>query len=437
MNNIIVSTFQKFDRAQSLGGILLFGATIIALVFANTGLSDFYNSLRETKVGLDAGSFSLQKPLLLWVNDGLMAVFFFMIGLEIKRELMIGELNSASKAALPLIAALGGMLVPIVFYLILNNNPVASHGWGIPMATDIAFSLAILKLLGNRVPVGLKVFLTAIAIIGDIGAVFVIALFYSSSVDWIMLLWASIPLSILVALNLMNLFPKYFHLLCGIVIWYLFLKSGFHPTIAGILLAFTVPLRQRTDIHRFTDKLSDIADELKETDSVNSPLLTSDQMERIDDIEEWVEKVHSPLQHTEHVIQNWVAFLIMPIFAFFNAGVVFSAGIQLDIALISSLALSLFLGKTIGVTLFSYAGIRLKVASLPVGVSFGQIFGVALLAGVGFTMAVFISNLAFTDAEILIDSSKIGIMTGSLVSGVSGYLMLRFCRRGNGQIMTE
>jgi NhaA family Na+:H+ antiporter len=337
--------------------------------------------------------------------------------------------------ALPLIAAVGGMAVPIILYLILNNNPLASHGWGIPMATDIAFSLAILKLLGNRVPVGLRVFLTAIAIIGDIGAVIVITLFYSSSVDWMMIIWAFIPMSILVALNLLNLFPKYFHLLCGIVIWYLFLKSGFHPTVAGILLAFTVPLRQKTDVRTFTRKLFEIADEMRETDSEETPLLTTEQIEQIDDIEEWVGKVQSPLQHTEHVIQNWVAFIIMPIFAFFNAGVVLSAGIQLDITLISSLALSLFLGKTIGVSLFSYAAVRMKVASLPAGVSFGQIFGVALLAGVGFTMAVFIANLAFTDAAMLMDSAKAGILAGSAVSGISGYLMLRYCRQGNSQMI--
>lgn len=435
MKNIILSTFQKFDRAQSLGGMLLFGATIIALLFANTPLRDFYDSLRETRVGFEAGNFGLTKPLLLWVNDGLMAIFFFMIGLEIKRELMIGELNSPSKAALPLIAALGGMVVPVVFYLIFNQNPQASQGWGIPMATDIAFSLAILKLLGNRVPVGLKVFLAAFAIIDDIGAVLVIALFYSASIDWMMLLWAAIPMTLLVFLNIKNLFPKYLHLACGIIIWYLFLKSGIHPTIAGVLLAFTVPLRQKTDVHTFTKKMCEIADEIRENDSAHTPLLSSEQMEQIDDIDEWTGKVRSPLQHIEHLLQGWVAYLIMPAFAFFNAGVAFSSGLQIDFQLITSLAMSLFLGKTIGVTLFSYAGLKLRFASLPEGVSLIQIFGTAMLAGVGFTMSMFIASLAFSDVPLLMDSSKIGIMTGSLVSGISGYLILRFFRRGNGQSM--
>lgn len=437
MKRIIVTTFQKFFRTQSLGGILLFGATIVALIFANSQLSDLYETMKTTVVGIDAGNFSLNKPLILWVNDGLMAIFFFMIGLEIKRELMIGELNTRSKASLPLIAALGGIVIPIVFYLVLNNNPLASHGWGIPMATDIAFSLAILKLLGNRVPLGLKVFLAAFAIIDDIGAVMVIALFYSSSIDWLMLAWAAIPMAILVVLNLMNIFPKFIHLFCGIAVWYFFLKSGIHPTIAGVLLAFTVPLRQKTDVKTFTLKLCEIADEFKQTATVHAPLLTSDQIEQIDEIEEWVEKVQSPLQHIEHALQSWVAYLIMPLFAFFNAGVTFTAGMQPDVPLITSLAISLFLGKTVGITLFSYIGIRLKFAGLPYSVSFGQIIGIAMLAGVGFTMSMFIANLAFADAYILMDSARIGILAGSLVSGAAGYLMLRFIRQENSQMITR
>ena len=437
MKGIILTAFQKFDRSQSLGGILLFGATVVALIFANTQLGGFYESLRETSFGIEAGSFTLKKPLLLWVNDGLMAIFFFMIGLEIKRELMIGELNSPSKAALPLVAALGGMLVPVIFYLVLNRNPAASQGWGIPMATDIAFSLAILKLLGKRVPIGLKVFLAAFAIIDDIGAVLVIALFYSSSIDWIMLAWAAIPFALLVALNLQNLFPKYLHLACALIIWYLFLKSGIHPTIAGVLLAFTVPLRQKTDAHTFTEEMCRIADEFREHDSDRTPLLTPEQIERIDDIEQWTERVQSPLQHLEHVLHGWVAYFIMPVFAFFNAGVAFSAGMNPDIQLITSLALSLFLGKTLGVALFSLAGLKLRIATLPLGVTFAQITGTAMLAGVGFTMSMFIASLAFANTAVLMDSAKIGIMAGSLVSGVAGYLMLRWCRRDNGEGITS
>lgn len=427
----LVSPFLKFDRAQSLGGILLFGSTIIALILANSQLRGFYENLREIPLGIDFNRFSLTKPLILWINDGLMAIFFFMIGLEIKRELMAGELNSPSRAALPLIAAVGGMIFPIIIYLLLNRNPEASRGWGIPMATDIAFSLAILKLLGNRVPVGLKVFLAAFAIIDDLGAVIVIALFYGSSIDWTMLAWAAIPMTILVTLNFLNYFPKYFHLLCGLIIWYLFLKSGIHPTIAGVLLAFTVPLRQRTDVKTFSVKISEIANRIRELTTEHKPLLTSGQMEQIDELEEWTERVQSPLQHLEHVLQNWVAYLIIPVFAFFNAGVAFSADIQPDIPLVTTIALSLFLGKGIGIMLFSLLGLKLKFATLPEGVSLGQIAGISILAGVGFTMSMFIANLAFADAAALMNSVKIGILAGSLVSGLTGYLVLRYCRKGN------
>ncbi|MFN2314699.1 MAG: Na+/H+ antiporter NhaA, partial [Bacteroidales bacterium] len=244
----------------------------------------------------------------------------------------------------------------------------------------------------------------------------------------------TIPMAILLVLNLMNIFPKYLHLFCGIAVWYFFLQSGIHPTIAGVLLAFTVPLRQKTDVKTFTLKLCEISDEFKQSATVHAPLLTSDQIEQIDEIEEWVENVQSPLQHIEHVLQSWVAYLVMPLFAFFNAGVTFTAGMQPDMPLITNLTISLFLGKTVGITLFSYIGIRLKFAGLPYNVSFGQIIGIAMLAGVGFTMSMFIANLAFADAYISMDSARIGILAGSLVSGAAGYLMLRFCRQGNDHI---
>lgn len=437
MKRIIVTPFQKFDRAQSLGGILLFGATILALIIANSQLSGWYENLRDTPFGIEFNKFSLTKPLIMWINDGLMAIFFFMIGLEIKRELMVGELNSPSRAALPLIAAVGGMAFPILIFLILNKNPEASHGWGIPMATDIAFSLAILKLLGKLVPIGLKVFLAAIAIIGDLGAVIVITLFYGSSIDWTTLAWAAIPIAILIVLSFLNYFSKYFHLFCGIIIWYLFLKSGLHPTTAGVILAFTVPLRQRIDVKTFSVKISEIANGLKELHTEPRPILSSGQMERIDELEEWTERVQSPLQHLEHVLQNWVAYFIIPVFAFFNAGVAFSSDMQPDIPLVTTLALSLFLGKSIGVMSFSFLSLKLKFAVLPEGVSFGQIAGISILAGVGFTMSMFIANLAFAEAATLMDSAKIGILTGSMVSGLTGYLVLRYCRRRNSKIMEE
>lgn len=428
ISKVLVTPFQKFDKAQSLSGILLLGATLMAVLLANTPLAGFYEGLRQARIVIGIHSIEISKPLILWVNDGLMAIFFFLIGLEIKRELMIGELKSPDKAALPLIAAVGGMVVPVSLYLLLNRNPQASNGWGIPMATDIAFSLAILKLLGKRVPIGLKVFLTAFAIIDDIGAVLVIAIFYSSSIDWMKIVYAIIPLSLLFFLAYRNYFPKYFHLLCGLVIWYLFLKSGIHPTIAGVLLAFTVPISQKTDIRTYAGKLCEIADDIRDTRSSDQPVLSAEQIEHIDDLEEWTGKVQSPLQHLEHILQNWVAWFIMPVFAFFNAGVVISMTVQPDAGIITSLAISMFLGKSIGVTIFSLAAVRLGMARLPEGVSASQIVGVSLLAGVGFTMSIFIDNLAFADSPTLLESSKIGILAGSFVSGIAGYLVLRNSR---------
>lgn len=416
--------FLNFDRSQSLSGILLLAMTLLALVMANTPVKGFYEALKQGTIGIGIHSFILSKPLILWINDGLMAVFFFMIGLEIKRELLIGELKSPGKAALPLFAAVGGMIVPVLLFLLINRNPGASHGWGIPMATDIAFSLAILKLLGKRVPVGLKVFLTAFAIIDDIGAVLVIALFYSETVDWMKIVYALIPLSLLAFLNFRGYFSKYLHFIAGVVVWYLFLRSGIHPTIAGILLAFTVPVRQKTDVSTFAARVGEIADNMKQSWNGKQSLLSTEQISQLDELENWTEKLQSPLQHLEHSLQSWVAYLIMPLFAFFNAGIAFTGGGSTDFSLAGALSLSLFLGKSAGLLIFSLAAVRSGLAKLPDNVTIRHIIGVSFLAGVGFTMSIFIANLAFGSASGLLDSSKTGILAGSFVSGIAGYLIL-------------
>jgi NhaA family Na+:H+ antiporter len=347
------------------------------------------------------------------------------IGLEIKRELLIGELNSVKKASFPLFAAIGGMAVPVIIFLILNKTPENSHAWGIPMATDIAFSLAILQLLGKRVPLGLKVFLIAFAIIDDLGAVMVIALFYSESINWPLIAIAIGLLAILFFLSYRRIDIKGFSLIIGIVIWVLFLKAGIHPTIAGVLLAFTIPIRQRVDRKAYVEKLCDIVDDIKESESPKSPLLSKDQIELIDELEEWTEKVQSPLQHLEHKLHNWVAFFIMPVFALSNAGVGFQGGGNLDSMLGGIIVISLVAGKLIGVTLFSWISIKLGAAELPEEVQFKQIIGIALLAGVGFTMSIFVANLAFFGNTILLDSAKAGILAGSLIAGVLGFVVLR------------
>jgi len=422
----LLTPIQKFVRIESLSGMLLFGATILALILANSPLADRFQSLWQYKMGISTSGFELIKPLILWINDGLMAVFFFLIGLEIKRELLIGELNSVKKASFPLFAAIGGMLVPVLVFLLLNKNPDSAHAWGIPMATDIAFSLAILTLLGKRVPIGLKVFLIAFAIVDDLGAVLVIALFYSESIQWSLIGISLLLLAILFFLSYRKIYARVLILVFGIIIWVLFLKAGIHPTIAGVLLALAIPIRQQIGIDTYVGKLRDIVDGIQESADPASPLLTKNQIEGIDSLEDWTEKVQSPLQHLEHKLHNWVAFLIMPVFALSNAGVTFQGGGSLDSMLGGIIAVCLIAGKLVGVTLFAWMAVKFGFAELPEEVNFKQVIGVSLLAGVGFTMSIFVANLAFFGDSHLLDSAKAGILIGSLLAGISGYLVLRF-----------
>ena len=421
----ILTPIQKFVRIESLSGLLLFGATILALILANSPLADRFQSLWQYEMGISTSGFELIKPLILWINDGLMAIFFFLIGLEIKRELMIGELNSVKKASFPLFAAIGGMLAPVLLFLILNKNPDNSHAWGIPMATDIAFSLAILTLLGKRVPIGLKVFLIAFAIVDDLGAVMVIALFYSGTIKWSLIGISMVLLSILFFLSNRKYFSHGVYLSVGIIIWYLFLKAGIHPTIAGVLMALTIPIRQKVRVENSVGDLCKIVDGIRDSADPSSPLLSKKQIEGIDSLEDWTEKVQSPLQHLEHKLHNWVAYLIMPLFALSNAGVAFQGGGSLDSMLGGIIAISLIVGKLIGVTLFAWMAVKFGFAELPEEVNFKQVIGVSLLAGVGFTMSIFVANLAFFGNDYLLDSAKAGILIGSLIAGVSGYLVLR------------
>ncbi len=362
----ILTPFQKFVQIESLSGILLFSATALAMILANSPLADQFESIWEYKIGISASGFELVKPLILWINDGLMAIFFFLIGLEIKRELLLGELNSVKKASFPLFAAIGGMLVPVILFLVLNHNPQTSRAWGIPMATDIAFSLAILKLLGNKVPIGLKIFLIAFAIVDDLGAVMVIAVFYSEEIRWALIGIALIMLAILFYLSSRKIYEWGLSLAFGVVIWVLFLKAGIHPTIAGVLIAFTIPIRRKIDLNTYVKGLDGIAEIIRDSGDPDSPLLSKKQIEEIDNLEDWTEKVQSPLQHLEHKLHNWVAFLIMPLFAVSNSGVQLgSAGMDLHLTLSGTLAISLVAGKLVGISFFSWLALKLEVAELP------------------------------------------------------------------------
>ncbi len=425
IRKILLSPFQKFVEIESFSGILLFAATIFALIWANSMWGDTYEAILQYKIGFVTEDFKLNKPLILWINDGLMAIFFFLIGLEIKRELMIGELNTLRKAASPLLAAIGGMTFPVILFLLLNQNPETLRGWGIPMATDIAFSLAILTLLGKRAPLSLKVFLTAFAIVDDIGAVLVIALFYSAGIKWSLIGISFILLAILFALAYRNIYSRNLTVVLGVIIWVLFLKAGIHPTIAGVLLALTVPISQKIDFREYAEQLKVIVADIQDSSTSKEHLLSYEQISHIDDLEEWTEKVQSPLQHLEHQLHGFVAYFVMPVFALANAGVAITDVTALDYTLIGTIGACLIAGNFLGVSVMTYLGVKLKITTLPEGVNFKQIFGVAFLAGVGFTMSIFIATLAFSGAPAIIDSAKVGILIGSIISGVLGYLILR------------
>lgn len=421
----ILSPFQKFVQLQSSSGILLLATTIIALVWANSAFADSYQGFWHYEIGFVSDSFELKKPLLLWVNDGLMAIFFFLIGLEIKREFMIGELNSAKKIMFPLIGAIGGVAIPVLIYVVLNENPETLKGWGIPMATDIAFSLAIIKVLGDRVPLSLKVFLTAFAIVDDLAAVLVIAIFYSGSLNFILLGSALGLLTIIYFMTYKGFYSEMLIIVAGFVVWLLFLKAGLHPTLAGILMAFAVPVRQKISTVEFTNQLESIVGNIKATRIVEKPVLSAEQLELIDDLEDWAEKYQSPLQHFEHALHDWVAYLIIPLFALANAGVAFSSDVGLETVLVVNIIICLVLGKSIGISFVVFLARKLKIIEVPSDITNKQIIGVSFLAGIGFTMAIFIAGLAFSDSPEYIDSAKIGILIGSLLSAIIGFVILR------------
>lgn len=382
------SFLQAFLRSEALGGYVLMLAAAAALIIANSPLAPHYFDALGAKFGFHVGTVMLKESVLHWINDGLMAVFFLLVGLEIKREVLDGQLRGVSRIVLPGIAALGGMVMPALIYVLINlGTPDTLRGWAIPAATDIAFALGILALLGSRVPTSLKIFLTALAILDDLGAIVIIALFYTSELNLFALAMAGALLACLVCLNRAGVLRLAPYLLIGVVLWYFVLKSGVHATLAGVALALTIPLRPQTQGHG---------------------------------------GAYSPLHALEHALHKPVALLIVPVFGFANAGVSF-AGMGLSSLaqpVPLGVALGLFLGKQLGVFGFAWLAIKTGMASLPRHANFTQLYGVALLCGIGFTMSLFIGALAFTDPAA-VDATKIGVLTGSLLSAVAGFLLLR------------
>ena len=420
--------FQRFARNEASSGILLLLATVIALLWANSPWSAGYFELLQMPVTFAAGSFELSKPLLLWIDEGLMAVFFLLVGLEIKRELLVGELSSPRQAALPILAAVGGMVAPALIYLSLNPVGSTSRGWGVPMATDIAFALGILALLGRRVPLCLKVFLTAVAIVDDIGAVLVIALFYSAQLHGAALALACVIFLTLLLINVLGIQHPMVYVLLGCGLWLALLESGLHATIAGVLTALAVPARARMEPQEFVVQCRSILDDFEAACRDGSSILTNQcQQEALQALETASEHVETPLQRLEHTLLPWVTFFIMPVFALANAGVPFRG--NLAAGLTSSVGLGviagLVLGKQAGIMLFSWLGTRLRFADLPRGATWLQFYGVAWLAGIGFTMALFIAGLAFGEQGSALATVKVAILAASLIAGGGGWAILR------------
>jgi len=431
MKNKPLSSFKisHFINEEAYGGVLLIIATIAALIWANSSFYESYHHIwHELKVGFAWGELNMIASLHHWINDGLMALFFFVIGLEIKREIMGGELSTIKKASMPIAAAIGGMLIPALFYVFLTfNHPEYLEGWGIPMATDIAFALGLLAMLGSRVPLNLKIFLTALAIADDLGAVMVIAVFYTESIDFSELLYAAFFLGVLVIANFAGVRKTAFYALVGFIgVWIAFIFSGVHATIAGVLIALTIPARTKISENDYVNKLSIYLNKFKkEQPDQNSTLLTKEQVHLISNIEELNNKAHTPLQKLEHALHPVTAFFILPVFALSNAGVHIDGSIvEMLIHPISlGIIAGLVLGKFLGIAFFSHLVVKLKIAALPEGVTWNHIYGAAFLAGIGFTMSMFISDLAFKDDEFK-QIAKVGIMSASLLSAIIGMVWL-------------
>ena len=378
---INLKPFKDFFRSEQIGGVILIVCVIVSLIIANSNLGAAFENLMTTKIGFNNSAIPLEYSISFWINDGLMAIFFLLVGLEIKREIIEGELSSPQKAAMPIFAALGGMIFPAIIYALINLNTPTIHGWGIPMATDIAFALGVISLLGKRVPPSLKIFLAALAIADDLGAILVIAIFYTNELHWMQLLYSAGILIILIALNRFGVKKLFYYIIPGIFLWYFVHHSGIHATIAGVLLALTIP-----------------------TNTV---------------------KEESPLEKLEHLIVRPVNFLIMPIFALANTNIRFENKMidglssPLGLGIICGLAL----GKPIGVSLFSWLSVKLGMAKLPSKANWKHILGLGLLAGIGFTMSVFIALLSFSNPEYQIQA-KFAIIVSSVLAGISGYVFL-------------
>jgi len=425
--------FNRFLHNESIGGILLLICAIISLVCANVPELNFLHDIWKQDAGISIGSFSLNMKIEHWINDGLMAIFFFVVGLEIKREMLVGELSSFKHAALPIFAAVGGMIVPALIYSLFNGGTPSANGWGIPMATDIAFAIGILSLLGNRVPVGLKVFLTALAIVDDLGAIIVLAIFYPThALHFDMLLYAALVAGFLYLLNRNKVRGTLFYIIPGVVLWWLILQSGIHATIAGVILALTIPSKTLLNEVRFSVRMKYLLQKFKDVSNSEIEVLANPHQQHIiHQMDNHIEEINPLMHKFESALHPWVTFAIMPIFALANSGVELSGGLMQDsippVAI--GIFLGLFLGKPIGIFLFSLISVKLKFAELPSGTNWKQVFALGMIAGIGFTMSIFIDSLAFDDQN-LVNIGKAAILGTSSIAAILGLLAVSLtCRK--------
>jgi len=424
----IATPFEHFIHTQTTSGLFLISATLIALIIANTPLADYYNNAIHMKINFSVGSWHLSHSLHHWINDGLMAIFFFMVGLEIKREALVGELSIFKNAVLPILAAIGGMIFPALIYTYFNYGEPSANGWGIPMATDIAFAISALVLLNNRIAPALVTFLVALAIVDDLGAVLVIAIFYTKQIVFLPLILSFVSFAILIIFNRLGIHMILPYFLVSMFMWFFMLESGVHATIAGVLAAFTIPSRPHFEPVKFTRKIRDLLDEY-DSYPVATDYTTHDKQKAIlNTIKIRIHEVGTPAQRLEHALHLPVGLVVLPIFALANAGITIdfssiSSAIFSDVSL--GIIFGLVLGKVIGIFGISFLAIKIGIAKLPNNTTMKQILGVSFLGGIGFTMSIFVADLAFIEDHMLIFEAKIGVLLASMISAIIGYLILK------------
>jgi len=425
----IATPFEHFLHAQTTTGIVLMFMTVVALLLANSPLAESYAHFFHTKIDLKVGSWELSHSIHHWINDGLMAIFFFIIGLEIKREVLAGELSNIKVAILPILSAIGGMILPALIYLAINYGTEGAGGWGIPMATDIAFAISALVLLGKRVSTALVTFLVALAIVDDLGAVVVIALFYTDQIQFLPLALAGGSFLIMVVFNRFGIRMVLPYFIVGLFMWFFMLESGVHATIAGVIAAMAIPTKPKHTPDNFTEHTKSLLDEYEKYPTCDDYILHEKQKAILHNIQDSIDAVHSPAARLEHDLHLPVALIIIPLFALANAGIAidFSSLSQTIMTPVSmGIMMGLVLGKVLGIFGVAWIAIKYGIAKLPEGSSMSQLFGVAFLGGIGFTMSIFVADLAFVGNEELIFQAKVGILAASLFAGLFGYFWLRF-----------